>query len=87
MLRVLNLWTLEELEEWIVKDGSLIILRHLEIRSCLKLKMIPEGLKHLEHCQELKLTNMSEDFKARVIKDQGVDWQNIAHIASVVVRN
>lgn len=87
LLRVLNLWKLEELEEWIIKDGSLIILRHLEIRSCLKLKMIPEGLKHLEHCRELKLTNMSDDFKARVTKDQGVDWQNIAHIASVVVRN
>ncbi|KAK1354517.1 hypothetical protein POM88_047773 [Heracleum sosnowskyi] len=87
LLGVLNLWKLEELEEWIVKDGSLIILRHLEIRSCLKLKMIPEGLKHLEHCRELKLTNMFDDFKARVTKEQGVDWQNIAHIASVVVRN
>ncbi|WOG94578.1 hypothetical protein DCAR_0313874 [Daucus carota subsp. sativus] len=87
LLRVLNLWKLEELEEWIVKDGSLVILRHLEIRSCLKLKMIPEGLKHLEHCRELKLTNMPDNFKARITKDEGVDWQNVAHIASVIIRN
>ncbi|KAL8094344.1 hypothetical protein AgCh_036030 [Apium graveolens] len=87
LLRLLNLWKLDELEEWIVKDGSLIILRHLEIRSCIKLKMIPEGLRHLKHCRELKLTSMPDDFKTRVTKDQGVDWPQIAHIGSVVVRN
>ncbi|WOG94579.1 hypothetical protein DCAR_0313875 [Daucus carota subsp. sativus] len=87
LLRLLNLWKLEELVEWIVKDGSLTILRHLEIRSCAKLKMIPEGLKHLKNCRELRLTNMPEDFKTRVTKDEGVDWPSIAHIASVILKN
>ncbi|KAL8094343.1 hypothetical protein AgCh_036029 [Apium graveolens] len=87
LLQVLNLWKLEELEEWIVRDGSLIILRHLEIRACIKLKKIPEGLKHLEHCRELMITKMPDDFMARLTKDQGLDWQNVAHIASVVIRN
>ena len=36
-LRVLKLWKLEELENWIVLAGALPRLRDLEIRSCAKL--------------------------------------------------
>lgn len=87
VLRVLNLWKLTELEDWIVEDEALPILRDLEIRSCINLRMVPQGLRYLRHCNELKLTKMSDEFKARVVANQGQDWQYIAHIPSVVIKN
>ena len=48
-LRVLKLWKLEELENWIVLAGALPRLRDLEIRSCAKLHKLPDGLQHVRH--------------------------------------
>ncbi|KAL6342412.1 hypothetical protein AAG906_009085 [Vitis piasezkii] len=45
-LRVLNLWKLEQLEEWNVEKGALQALRHLEIRFCRSLKILPAELLH-----------------------------------------
>ncbi|KAJ9701582.1 hypothetical protein PVL29_006805 [Vitis rotundifolia] len=45
-LRVLNLWKLEQLEEWNVEKGALQALRDLEIRSCRSLKILPAELLH-----------------------------------------
>ncbi|XP_004496125.1 putative disease resistance RPP13-like protein 2 [Cicer arietinum] len=57
-LHVLKLWMLEHLDEWKIEQGALSCLRQLEIRSCLNLKMLPDGLKHVDTLLELKLTNM-----------------------------
>ncbi|KAL4632172.1 hypothetical protein ACB092_04G033200 [Castanea dentata] len=51
-LRVLKLWKLEELEDWIVLGGALPRLRDLEIRSCAKLRKLPDGLQHVRHVIE-----------------------------------
>ena len=48
-LRVLKLWKLEELEDWIVLGGALPCLRDLEIRSCAKLHKLPDGLQHVSN--------------------------------------
>lgn len=48
-LRVLKLWKLEELEDWIVLGGALPRLRDLEIRSCAKLHELPDRLQHVRH--------------------------------------
>ncbi|KAJ9701589.1 hypothetical protein PVL29_006812 [Vitis rotundifolia] len=45
-LQVLKLWMLEQLEEWNVEKGALLVLRDLEVRSCIKLDMLPEELQH-----------------------------------------
>ena len=45
-LRVLKLWMLEQLEEWNVEKGALQGLRDLEVRSCIKLGVLPEELQH-----------------------------------------
>uniref|UniRef100_A0A5B7BJN7 Putative inactive disease susceptibility protein LOV1 n=1 Tax=Davidia involucrata TaxID=16924 RepID=A0A5B7BJN7_DAVIN len=84
LLRVLKLWMLEELEEWIVEVGSLETLREIEIRSCKKLKMIPDGFQHLTQCRQIKLTNMADGLKARVIENQGEDWYKIQHVPSII---
>ncbi|CAL5208482.1 unnamed protein product [Lathyrus oleraceus] len=65
-LRVLKLWMLEQLDEWIIGPGTLPCLRQLEIRSCPRLKMLPDGLKHVNTLLELKLTNMPMEINADV---------------------
>ena len=60
-LRILKLWKLELLEEWNVEEGALQALHDLEIRSCLKLKMLPQGLRQ-RTLWNLKLTDMPNDF-------------------------
>ena len=62
-LRVLKLWELEQLEEWNVEERALGALRDLEIRSCMVLRMLPEGLRHRTFL-ELKLTGMPSQFTA-----------------------
>ncbi|RVW34248.1 putative disease resistance protein [Vitis vinifera] len=60
-LRVLKLWILEQLEEWNVEEGALQALRALDIRGCMRLKMLPEALHHRALLQ-VKLTDMPSDF-------------------------
>ncbi|KAK7278598.1 hypothetical protein RJT34_23630 [Clitoria ternatea] len=57
-LHVLRVWKLEQLEEWIIEQEALPSLRQLEIRMCPSLKMLPQGLEHVNTLLELKLTNM-----------------------------
>ncbi|KAK2457401.1 disease resistance protein RPM1 [Trifolium repens] len=63
-LQLLKLWVLEQLEEWTVEPGALPCLRQLEIRSCPRLQMLPDGLKHVNTLLELKLTNMPMEINA-----------------------
>ena len=57
-LYVLKVWKLEQLKDWEVKQQALPSLRQLEIRSCLRMTKLPDGLKHVNSLLELKLTNM-----------------------------
>ncbi|KAI8003638.1 putative disease resistance RPP8-like protein 2 [Camellia lanceoleosa] len=84
-LRVLALWKLEQLEEWKVAKGALPNLIDLEIRSCTKLKMLPDGLRDLRTLQKLKLTDMPKQFTDRITVNQGEDWGKIAHVRHVYI--
>ncbi|CAL5414097.1 unnamed protein product [Camellia sinensis] len=84
-LRVLALWKLEQLEEWKVTKGALPNLIDLEIRSCTKLKMLPDGLQDLTTLQKLKLTDMPKQFTDRITVNQGEDWDKIAHVRHVYI--
>ncbi|KAM3699252.1 hypothetical protein ACB098_05G011600 [Castanea mollissima] len=59
-LRVLKLWMLNGLEEWIVKKGAMPGLRELEIRCCNQLNQ-PVGLELMEEL-EVILRNMPNGF-------------------------
>ncbi|KAL5830727.1 hypothetical protein ACOSQ4_016081 [Xanthoceras sorbifolium] len=83
VLQVLKLWKQENLEDWLVDDGSLKVLRELEIRRCENLKEIPHGIKHLLMLSNLTLTDMPKTFTARVKKTQGEDWEKISHVPSL----
>ncbi|CAL5417039.1 unnamed protein product [Camellia sinensis] len=88
-LRVLALWKLEQLEGWKVEEGALPNLIDLEIRSCTKLKMLPDGLPYLRTLQTLKLTDMPKQFTDRITvnqdEDRDRDRNKIAHVRHVYI--
>ncbi|KAL7235033.1 hypothetical protein ACSBR1_018501 [Camellia fascicularis] len=43
----LELWNIENLEDWRVEQGAMPCLFHLQIRECEKLKEIPNGLRFI----------------------------------------
>ncbi|KAL7209925.1 hypothetical protein ACSBR1_031484 [Camellia fascicularis] len=55
------------IEEWRVDDGAMPKLYSLEIRSCEKLKMLPNGLRFIPTFQELGIYGMPEAFNDRFI--------------------
>ncbi|KAL3752265.1 hypothetical protein ACJRO7_012989 [Eucalyptus globulus] len=83
LLQELKLWKLKQLEGWVVGKGSLLILKELEIRACMALQKIPEGLEHLEFLHKLKLKDMPQEFTRRVRKGEGEDWGIIVHVHAV----
>ena len=63
-LRKLKLWMLNNLEEWIMKNGSMPRLEELEIRHCVKLNLL--GLELLTNLRKVILTNMPPEIVAHV---------------------
>ncbi|WZZ49200.1 hypothetical protein YC2023_049307 [Brassica napus] len=60
---------LDNLEEWIVEEGSMPCLRTLSIVYCKKLKELPEGLKYITSLKELKITDMNKEWKTKLVPD------------------
>ncbi|XP_058112036.1 probable disease resistance RPP8-like protein 4 [Magnolia sinica] len=83
LLDDLSIYGLDDLEEWRVEEGAMPKLRCLIIHDCERLKMLPEGLRHISTLRDLKLEEMPEEFIERVRKDDGEDWFKIRHIPSV----
>ncbi|RWR84799.1 Disease resistance protein [Cinnamomum micranthum f. kanehirae] len=85
VLAVLEISLLEELEDWTVEEGAIANLRNLKIHQCSKLKMIPEGFKHVTTLQELVLSSQPLEFLERV-QENGLDWFKIMNVPSVMIK-
>ena len=88
-LRSLVLVDMTTLEEWKVVDGAMPNLSFLLIRSCEKLKMVPDGLRFITTLQELKIRRMPKEFEDRlrvVDGEEGEDFHKIQHIHSIQFR-
>ncbi|XP_058112950.1 disease resistance protein RPP8-like [Magnolia sinica] len=85
LLNDLIIWECNELEEWTVEKGAMPYLTSLRIMSCKRLKMLPDGMRHLTNLQELKLSGMTEEFEERVRENEGEDWFKIQHIPSLII--
>ncbi|GKA60500.1 putative disease resistance RPP13-like protein 2 [Tanacetum coccineum] len=73
-LEVLKLWKLTGLEEWDVEDEAMTSLKQLDIRCCHKLKNISSRLLlKPRRLEELELTDMPDDFVARIKKRKSND--------------
>ncbi|XP_020228379.1 putative disease resistance protein RGA4 [Cajanus cajan] len=69
------------LPDWI---GNLWSLKSLEIRNCIDLISLPEGIRNLS-LQRLYIYNCSPVLETRCATINGEDWPKIAHIPAVLV--
>ncbi|KAL6184404.1 hypothetical protein ACLB2K_045805 [Fragaria x ananassa] len=72
------------LEEWTeLEEGALPSLRYLHLHSCVRLKMLPEGLQSLTKLEQLHLLPMMDDHAERLKPDDGVEYYKIRHIPEI----
>ncbi|XP_018440323.2 probable disease resistance protein At1g59620 [Raphanus sativus] len=64
-LQKLQFEGLEEWEEWIVEEGSMPLLHSLKIKSCRKLKELPDRLRFITNLEDLSIKNMGDEFKLK----------------------
>ncbi|KAK9138789.1 hypothetical protein Sjap_009383 [Stephania japonica] len=83
-LEVLELRCLEMLQEFVLNEGAMPNLAEMEINKCEQLRMIPDGLQHLNNLKELRLPALSEELSTRILSDKGHDWYKIRHVPFVV---
>uniref|UniRef100_A0A0D3BDA9 NB-ARC domain-containing protein n=1 Tax=Brassica oleracea var. oleracea TaxID=109376 RepID=A0A0D3BDA9_BRAOL len=72
----------EELEEWIVEEGSVPCLRTLTIEKCEKLKELPDGLKYITCLKELKIQRMNKEWTKK-LEPGGEHYCRAQHIPDV----
>ncbi|KAB2006306.1 hypothetical protein ES319_D11G334900v1 [Gossypium barbadense] len=85
-LESLILAELYKLEEWKLDEGAMPSLQRLEITRCLRLKMLPEGLRFITTLKELKIESMPKAFKDRLEKG-GEDFYKVEHVPSIIFQN
>ncbi|VVB07191.1 unnamed protein product [Arabis nemorensis] len=72
---------LDELEEWVVEEGSMPCLRTLTIDCCKKLKEVPDGLKYITSLKKLVITGM-KGWKKKLVPG-GESYYKVQHIPEV----
>ncbi|KAF8101775.1 hypothetical protein N665_0201s0094 [Sinapis alba] len=78
----LEIWNLDDLEEWIVEEGSIPCLRTLSLWHCKKLKELPEGLKYITSLKELDIVHENKEWKTKLVPG-GESYYKVQHIPSV----
>ncbi|KDP43874.1 hypothetical protein JCGZ_20884 [Jatropha curcas] len=85
-LEVLKLWELELLEEWNMEKGAMPSLKHLEIRRCINLKMLPDALRCIDTLREVKLIKVP--MLSSTLKDkQNENLDKIAHVRRICIED
>ncbi|CDY65486.1 BnaA03g57650D, partial [Brassica napus] len=72
----------EEVEEWIVEEGSMPCLRTLTIEKCEKLKELHDGLKYMTCLKELKIQRMNKEWTKK-LEPGGEHYCRVQHIPDV----
>ncbi|KAF5730877.1 hypothetical protein HS088_TW19G00479 [Tripterygium wilfordii] len=74
------------LEEWTeLEEGALPSLQYLHLHSCVKLRMLPEGLQNVTTLKTLNLLPLLDDHLERLKLDGGEENYKIKHIQSISV--
>ncbi|VVB07170.1 unnamed protein product [Arabis nemorensis] len=77
----LYIFDLNELEEWVVEEGSMPCLRTLTIDYCKKLKEVPDGMKYITSLKKLVIVFMT-GWKKKLVPG-GESYYKVQHIPDV----
>ncbi|OMO52241.1 hypothetical protein COLO4_37320 [Corchorus olitorius] len=75
-LEVLELVSLESLEDLNLEEGAMLRLKNFRIIKCEKLKMLPEEMRSLTALRELDIEAMPRSFVNRI---RGEDFYKVRH--------
>lgn len=81
-LEILSLEWITSFEHWEVENGSMPILKRLDIKMMKNLAMLPEGLKYITCLKELNISGMRKAFEDRV-RVGGEDFYKVCHIPAI----
>ncbi|KAK8662502.1 hypothetical protein V6N13_092075 [Hibiscus sabdariffa] len=87
-LHSLEMYNLEELEEWEIEEGAMPHLQSLCLEGMSKWKMIPEGLRYITTLQQLQLILISTSLKQRIENkdgEEGEDFYKVRHIPHIQI--
>ncbi|WCJ34838.1 Disease resistance protein RPM1 [Euphorbia peplus] len=79
-LELVNFPTLRRIH---IAKGAMSGLKELHIDDCQDLEMIPAGVIHLNHLQQLTLWNLSKEVIERIRAPFGVDSPLVQHITNI----
>ncbi|CAL5377083.1 unnamed protein product [Camellia sinensis] len=82
----LQLYSLENLEEWTVEQGAMPCLFRLVIHGCQKLKEIPDGLRFITTLREFDIKYASKALGNRV-REGEEDFYKVQHVPSIIIIN
>ncbi|RID76726.1 hypothetical protein BRARA_B03684 [Brassica rapa] len=83
-LQTLEFDGLKEWEEWIIEEGSMPLLHTLSIRSCPKLKELPDGLRFITSLESLTCRDMGKGWEKK-LSNGGKDYYKVRHIPFVKI--
>ncbi|XP_010532438.1 PREDICTED: probable disease resistance RPP8-like protein 2 [Tarenaya hassleriana] len=82
-LRSLHLYSLQNLEEWAVEEGSTMPrFRRIWIQCCPELEKLPDGLRNISTLKELDIVLMKREFMDRLVEG-GEHHYKVQHIPCV----
>ncbi|KAI3469839.1 hypothetical protein Pfo_026502 [Paulownia fortunei] len=87
-LRSLKIKNLRCIETWAVQEGAMPKLLSLSIEKCVKLVMLPAGLKSVAALRELKIVSMPAEFEARLRVMEGIEGEDVRkvnQVASIII--
>ena len=87
-LKFLLLECLIELNEVIIDEGALLVVKELYIGPCPKLKELPSGFRHLKNLKMLRFYDIQKEFAIRMqpLADGGNDYWKVelSHVPLVL---
>ncbi|XP_008224169.1 PREDICTED: putative disease resistance protein At1g50180 isoform X2 [Prunus mume] len=83
-LEFLDLWGVDGITELRLEEGAMPRLCRLNIKCCLGLTTLPDGLRYLTNLRELTIARMSRELHGRIQED-GEDFYKIQHVPSLVM--
>ena len=79
LLQKLYLRGLDDLEEWIIEEGSMPLLHTLFISHCNNLRELPDGMRYITSLKELQIVTANRKFKEKLFRG-GEDYYKVQHI-------